>query len=135
MILLDTDVISNLMRTASSAVLVRRLAAVAPEEQFTSSITVSELVYGAHRSVREDEILRTLEERVWPNVTVLSFDREAAEVHGSVRARLERMGTPLPEPDLRIAAIALAHSLTLITGNVRHFTRVPGLRVENWLVD
>lgn len=135
MVLLDTDVISNLLRTAPSPGLVRRLAAAAPEEQFTTSITVGELVYCAYRSVRTDEILRRLEERVWPNVTILPFDREAAEVHGRVRARLERMGTPLPESDSRIAAIALAHSLVLITGNVRHFARVPDLAVENWLAD
>ena len=135
MLLLDTDVISNLMRTVPSATLVRRLAAAAPEEQFTTSITVGELVYGAYRSRRTDEILRRLEERVWPNVTILSFDRSAAEVHAEVRARLERLGTRLPEPDLRIAAIALVHSLTLITGSVRHFGRVPDLAVENWLAD
>jgi tRNA(fMet)-specific endonuclease VapC len=135
MILLDTDVISNLMRTVPSAALVRHLASGAPEEQFTSAITVSELVYGAHRSPRTNEILRRLAERVWPNVRILPFDREAAEVHGKVRAGLERTGMPVPEPDLRIAAIALARSLTLITGNVRHFTRVPGLRVENWIAE
>jgi tRNA(fMet)-specific endonuclease VapC len=134
-ILVDTDIVSNLMRTAPSPALIRRLAAVPPEEQFTSSITVSELIYGAHRSARADEILRRLDERVWPNLTVLAFDREAAEVHGRLRAQLERSGTPLPEPDLRIAAIALARSLTLITGNVRHFTRVPALQVENWLAN
>ncbi|HEV2439198.1 MAG TPA: type II toxin-antitoxin system VapC family toxin [bacterium] len=135
MILLDTDVVSNLMRTVPSPILVRRLAVIDPEEQFTSSITVSELLYGAYRSARTDLILGRLADRIWPNVTVLSFDRQAAEVHGKARADLERVGTPLPEPDLRIAAIALARSLTLVTGNVRHFTRVPGLRVENWLLD
>jgi tRNA(fMet)-specific endonuclease VapC len=46
---------------------------------------------------------------------------------------LERAGTPLPEPDLRIAATALARSLTVATGNIRHFARIPGLNVENWL--
>ncbi|HSR22290.1 MAG TPA: hypothetical protein VLW53_01985 [Candidatus Eisenbacteria bacterium] len=50
-----------------------------------------------------------------------------------MRADLERSGRPLAEPDLRIAAIALAHDLTLVTGNGRHFSRIPGLRVESWL--
>jgi tRNA(fMet)-specific endonuclease VapC len=135
MVLLDTDVISNLMRSAPPATLIRRFATLAPDAAFTSAISVSELVYGAHRSSRTGEILRRLEERVWPNVTVLPFDRDAAEVHGRVRAALEREGPPLPEPDLRIAAIALARSLTLITSNIRRFGRVPGLRVEDWIAD
>ena len=63
----------------------------------------------------------------------MPFDREAAEVYGPLRAELERQGRPLAAPDLQIAAIALSRDLTLITGNVRHFGRVPGLRVENWL--
>ena len=46
---------------------------------------------------------------------------------------LEAVGRPLEDADLQIAAICLAHDLTLVTGNVRHFERVPGLRVENWL--
>lgn len=64
---------------------------------------------------------------------MLPFDEAAAETYGSLRARLEAEGTPLAEPDTRIASIALAHRLTLVTGNVRHFDRVPGLGVENWL--
>ena len=54
-------------------------------------------------------------------------------MYGRLRAELERNGRPLAEPDLRIAAIALARELTLVSGNARHFGRVPGLRVENWL--
>ena len=61
------------------------------------------------------------------------FERRAAETYGRLRADLERVGTPLAEPDLRIASIALTHDLTVVTGNVRHFSRAPGLRVENWL--
>jgi tRNA(fMet)-specific endonuclease VapC len=67
------------------------------------------------------------------NVTILPFDDTAAGVYGALRAQLERQGTPLAEPDLRIAAVALANDLILVTGNVRHFARVPGLPIENWL--
>jgi tRNA(fMet)-specific endonuclease VapC len=59
--------------------------------------------------------------------------REAAEIYGRLRSDLERKGTPLADPDLRIAATALAHTATLITGNVRHCGRIPGLSVEDWL--
>ena len=66
-------------------------------------------------------------------MTVLPFDPRAAEAYGRLRAELEREGRRLGEPDLRIASIALSRGVTLVTGNVRHFARVPGLVVEDWL--
>lgn len=133
MYLFDTDIISNLIGRAPSTPLLRRLAQVAAAHQHTSAVTVGELFYGAHRSGRPEHFLRLLEERVWPHVRILPFDVPAAQVYGRLRADLERAGVALGEPDLRIAAIALAHSLVVVTGNVRHFSRVPGLPVENWL--
>ena len=64
---------------------------------------------------------------------VLPFDTLAARTFGALKASLERKGTPLAEPDLRIASIALARGLILVTRNTRHFQRVPGLTVENWI--
>jgi len=128
----DTDVLSATMRRDPPLALIRRLALVPPAQQHTTAITVGELLYGAARSARPDLVGRVralLEEAV----TVLPFDTGAAAVYGGLRAELERSGQPLAEPDLRIASIALAHDLTLVTGNGRHFARVPGLRIENWL--
>lgn len=133
MYLIDTDILSQVLKRAPSPTLLARLAAVPAEQQFTSAITVGEMVYGAHRSDRPEHFLRQLEERLWPNIRILPFNRAAAETYGRVRAQLEEAGTPLSEPDLRIAAIALTHDLTMVTGNVRHFARVAGLRIENWL--
>lgn len=109
------------------------MAAVSPEHQLTTAITVGEMVFGAHRSPKREYLLRQLAERVWPQVRILAFDRAAAERYGPLRARPEQAGTPLSEPDMRIAAIALTHDLTVVTGNTRHFHRVGGLRVENWM--
>jgi predicted nucleic acid-binding protein len=133
MFLFDTDTLSQVMKTNPSSNLLNRLAAAPPEQQFTSSITVGELVYGAHHGPRTEHHLRQLDEIVLPMVHVLPFDRAAAEVYGSIRADLERAGTPLSEPDLRIGSIALTNNLTVVTGNVRHFDRIPGLQVENWI--
>lgn len=133
MFLFDTDTLSQILKRTPSSTLLVRLATVPPEQQFTSAITVGEMVYGACRSRSPEPLLQQLEERLWPNVRVLPFDRPAAEMYGRLRAELERAGTPLCEPDLRIASIALIHDLTVVTGNVRHFGRVSGLRVENWL--
>lgn len=105
-----------------------------PEQQFTSSITLGELVFGAHRlGARGDALLERMDRALLPNLSVLPFDTEAARHYGSIRAGLERRGTPIGDADIRIAAIALAHGFTVVTGNVRHFQRVPGLSVENWL--
>ena len=93
-----------------------------------------ELLYGAQRrGPQADDLLDRIETRLLPELPVLPFDASAARRYGEVRAELERRGTPLGDADLRIAAIALARGLTVVTGNVRHFQRVPGLPVENWL--
>ena len=133
MIVFDTDVISYVLRATPPAGLIRRVAEVDPEEQAITSVTAGELVYGARRSSRPEYFLAALKERVWPNVRVLPFDLEAAIVYGELRAGLEEAGTPLAEPDLRIAATCLRHGAELATGNLRHFSRVPGLAVSDWL--
>jgi predicted nucleic acid-binding protein len=134
-IVFDTDVISYVLRPAPPAGLIRRVADVDPDEQATTAVTVGELVYGAWRSSRPEHFLTALRDRVWPNIRVLGFDLAAAMIYGRLRANLERDGTPMAEPDLRIAAICLRHDATLATGNLRHFERVPDLRVEDWLAD
>jgi len=128
----DTDVISAAMRPAPPMHLVRRLARTPIEEQCTTAITVGEILYGAARAGRPGlvELLRTLVTSAQP---VIAFDEQAAEAYGPLRAELERLGRRLDGPDLRIASIALSRDLTLVTGNVSHFERVPGLRIENWL--
>ena len=133
MFLFDTDTLSQVLKRNPSSSLLARMANVPGEDQFTTSITVGEMVYGAHRSAQTEYLLRQFEERLWPMVQILPFDRASGEIYGSLRADLERTGTPLAEPDLRIAAIALANDMTVVTGNVRHFSRVRGLRVENWI--
>ena len=128
----DTDVVSATIRPAPPLHLIRRLASVPPQDQFTTSITVGELIYGARRGGRED-LLRRVEEIVRRAQAVLPFDLTAARTFGALKATLERRGTPLAEPDLRIASIVLSRGLILVTRNVRHFQRVPDLSVENWI--
>jgi tRNA(fMet)-specific endonuclease VapC len=133
MFLFDTDTLSQVLKRDPSPSLLVRMAALSAEEQFTTAITVGEMVFGAHKSARREHLLRQLEDRVWPSLRILPFDRTAAETYGRLRAELERAGMSLAEPDLWIAAIALTRDLTVVTGNTRHFARVPGLRVEDWI--
>jgi tRNA(fMet)-specific endonuclease VapC len=133
MYLLDTDILSNLMKRAPASALVARLARVPPEEQFTSSVTLGELLYGAHRSSRTAALLERIEEALLPELPILPFDAAAARRYGELRAELEQRGTPIGDADTRVASIALSRGLTVVTGNERHFRQVPELEVENWL--
>lgn len=128
----DTDVLSAVLRREPPLALLRRLAQVPAGEQATTTITLGELLYGAARR-GSDQLVRRVREVLTLAAVILPFDAEAAEVYGPLRAELERRGKRLDEPDLRIASIALSRELTLVTGNVRHFKRVPGLILENWL--
>ena len=94
--LLDTDILSSLAKRTRSTALVAKLASVPREAQFTSSITLGEMVYVAYR-LREytNLFLERLDRVLLPNLSVLAFDAAAAHRHGEVRAELERRGTPL----------------------------------------
>lgn len=131
MIILDTDVISHLMRPRPAPSLLRRIRHTPVSEQATTAITMGELAYGARKAARPD--LFTKAERLLAGVSVFDFDTPAAELYGQLRADLEATGQRLADPDLRIAAIALAREARLITGNLRHFGRIPSLPVEDWL--
>jgi predicted nucleic acid-binding protein len=130
-IVLDTDVISDLMRPRPSAQLLERLAQIDASAQATTAITIGELAYGARHADRPELYERAV--GLLSGTRVLPFDRDAAERYGSIRNELERDGRRLPDPDLRIAATALVHQAVLITGNIRHFQRIPGLGCEDWL--
>jgi predicted nucleic acid-binding protein len=128
--LFDTDAISELLKPRPAAGYVRWLAVVPREEQFTSAVVLGELYKGAFRSSAVTRHLENIEKRVLPAVTVLSYDADAARVYGQIRAQLESTGRPLADADLQIAATALLHDLDLVTGNIKHFKRVPRLRIS-----
>ena len=128
----DTDILSAVLRRDPPLRLIRRLAQVPPEDQFTTSINLGELLYGAAKR-GSPELEARVRELITGAAAILAFDASAAEIYGPLRARLEAAGRRLDEPDLRIASIALSRNLTMVTGNVRHFSRVPDLVVEDWL--
>ena len=131
MYLFDTNILSDLMKRMPTPGLQAKIRTVPVEQQFTSSITLGELDYGA-RKKGSARLLREVRQ-VMANLRILPFDASAAVVYGRVRAELEAAGNQIGEADTRIAAIALSHGLIVVTGNVRHFSRVPDLPIENWL--
>jgi len=131
---LDTDVLSAVIKREPPLHLVRRLARTAPSDQCTTAITLGELLYGVTRR-GSPALAARVRDLIASAGLILPFDESAAQRDGTLRASLEADGRRLAEPDLRVAAIVLARGATLVTGNVRHFARVPELHVENWLID
>lgn len=140
MIILDTDHLSAIQsRSAASAfALQSRLEALSPDEIATTAITVEEQMRGwialirrhldVHRQVPAYARLVQLF-TFYAQWHVLPFDNAAAEVFTHLRSQGIRIGTM----DLKIASIVLATDGTLLSGNLRDFQQVPGIRVENWL--
>jgi tRNA(fMet)-specific endonuclease VapC len=133
MYLFDTDTLSNVVKQKPSGRLLQKLEEIPIAFQYTSAINVGEIYYGANRSSKKKQILKAFEKMVFPHVNILPFDRQSGQVFGMLKAELEKRGIGCSEPDLRIAAVAIQHSLILITGNTQHFKNIPGLRIENWI--
>ncbi len=133
MYLFDTDVLSNIVKRNPSQILLRKLEKLPKALQHTSAINVGEIYYGANRSNRKDQIIKAFEARVFPQLNIIAFDETGGKLFGEFRATLEKQGIVCSEPDLRIAAIAIQHDLILITGNIKHFNKIPGLSIENWI--
>ena len=128
--LLDTNILSDLVRNPQGMV-AAKITRAGEHTVCTSIIAAAEMRYGAIKSnsaklaERVDIILSALE--------ILPLETPADHQYASLRHRLTREGTPIGPNDLLIAAHALANDLTVITANVGEFSRVPGLKVENWL--
>ena len=128
--LLDTAIVSDLVRHPRGPI-AARIARVGAANVCTSVIVASELRYGAakKRSAR----LTTQLETILGAMTVVALKAPADRIYGEVRAQLERAGTPIGVHDTLIAAHALTLDCTVVTDNEREFSRVAGLRMENWL--
>ena len=128
--LLDTNTCIRYLNGRAPNVL-QRLQALPPAEVRVCAIVKAEMYYGAMKSA--DPFNTLAQQKVFLDAfESLPFDDAAAEAYGRLRAELARRGTPIGPNDLMIAAIALAHDLTLVTHNTAEFSRVPGLRLEDW---
>lgn len=127
--MLDTDTVSFALRREGAVA--DRLLEQKPSAICMSSITLSELAFGAAH--RKSSQLKALIEGFSAAVQVLPFDAVAALRFGELAADLARAGKPIGDFDTLIAAHALACEIVLVTNNVKHFSLVPGLRIENWL--
>lgn len=131
--MLDTNTVVYVLnaRPRHQAV-IERFKLENPRDMVVSSITLAELRYGIEKSERLDASRSALR-RMLDVLNVVPFDERAADRYGAARARLEVDGKPIGPLDTLIAAHALCLDLILVTNNAREFSRVHGLRVENWV--
>ena len=126
--LLDTDSVSFALRGHGGVG--ARIRACNPSDICMSAITLAELRYGADR--KGSRKLHGLIDTFAAAIEVVSFDEAAAAEFGRIGSILAERGTPIGEFDVLIAAHAVVLRCTLVTNNVRHFSKLPGLSVENW---
>nr|WP_276611716.1 type II toxin-antitoxin system VapC family toxin [Thiorhodococcus mannitoliphagus] len=129
--MLDTNICIAWLKNRS--IVAERVIAAGENQVFLCSPVKSELWYGACRSQRVKEHQAALL-AFFVSMATLPFDDEAALRCGELRAHLARRGTPIGPYDIQIAAIGLTHGMTVVTNNVAEFSRVPDIRIEDWLI-
>lgn len=137
MIVLDTNVVSELMRAVPAPTVLRWMDAQDPDKLWLTSVTVQELFYGIARlptgkrqSRIHEQVTAMLDEDF--SGQVAAYDGEAAAIAGKLLARCERDGRPMPLADAQIAAICLAHQAPLVTRNTGDFAAAGLVLVNPW---
>ena len=129
--LLDTNSCVDHLRRGQGSNITTKLTAAVHGSVVLCSVVVAELLYGAHRSHRKAQTLSQVQS-FCRQFQSLPFDDLAAEEYGLIRAHLAGIGTPIGPNDLLIASIVLASGLTVVTHNTSEYSRVPGLKIEDW---
>lgn len=129
--LLDTNICIYLIKRKPPEVL-QRFLQLSPGSVFISSVTTSELYYGAQKSQRVQTNLEALNHFLL-SFRIVDYDESASFLYGELRADLEKRGQPIGSLDMMIAAHALSLDVPLVTNNTKEFERVKGLKLENWV--
>ncbi len=128
--LLDTNIVSYWMRGDKK--IIKKIRSYQPSDLSITAITLAEIYYGIEKSqVRTKERHHKIEQ-IRSQLEIYPFDESAAHRYSIIRSKLERQGCVISERDLQIASIAMAHQLALVTDNVKEFTRIANLSVEDW---
>ncbi len=134
MYLLDTSVLSELIKKHPNERFVYRLRREPSDTLFTASICVMELRYGAFLRPDAEVFWRRVRQEILSRIQVLGLGEPEALVAGDVLAHLKRTGRPIGLEDVLIGAIARTYDYTVVTHNVKHFQHLPQVKVEDWLV-
>lgn len=128
--ILDTNICIYIIKKKPEQV-IRKLSKIDPSTIALSSITWSELIYGAEKSAHREQNIDALKDFITP-FEILPWTINEAKTAGEIRNALEKLGTPIGPFDTQIAAHALTLDLILVTNNEKEFKRVKSLKVENW---
>lgn len=129
--LLDTNIVIYVLKRRPREVL--EIFNTNASRMAISSITLSELIYGAEKSPNVDKNLKAIEEFV-SHLDVLPYDAKASQHYGQIKSAPQKRGESIGENDIHIAAHAISQGLILVTNNLREFKRVPNLALENWVL-
>ena len=129
--LLDTDICIYIIKNRFVE-LINKLREVGIENVGISTITIAELEYGVANSNRPQESMARLYEFLVP-FSIIDFNFDCARCYGKIRKHLKDQGQPIGPLDTLISAIAMAQGHTLVTNNVKEFSRIPDLKIENWV--
>ena len=127
--LLDTDIVVFLFRNKKG--IAKHLSSLEPEQIYISEVTVAKLEYGNYRSGRYEENRRILEHFL-SCVNVVPFS-EAISLYAKERYRLNSLGMGIEDFDLLIGCSAVAKGLVMVTNNVKHYSRIEGIEIDNWV--
>ena len=129
--MLDTNICIYVIKHKPETVF-QKLQNINPEDVCISSVTYAELVHGVEKSaaVEKNRLALSI---LLANIEILDFDVDAADCYGKIRAALEKKGTPIGPLDMMIAAHAQSLGYTVVTNNVKEFSRVSALQIENWV--
>jgi len=132
MYLIDTNVLSELIKRNPNRHFISRLRSTPAEALFSASICVMELRYGVLKRGISSDLWTKIEQQILPRIGILPFGYKEAMQAGELIHHLYSIGQPIGIEDIMIAAIALCNGLTVVSANIKHFSRVPGLKTENW---
>lgn len=130
--LIDTDIIIYSIKKTKTVQ--NNFRKYASEPKFISIVTYGELLYGAQKSVTPEKNLAVIR-RISELFPMIDISRSIMETFADLKIVLEQTGIPIADLDLLIGASALSMNLTLVTNNIKHFERIPGLHLENWAIE
>jgi len=129
--LLDTNTCIYFLNSSSEKI-ISQFKRFSPSEINLPSITVAELLYGAEKSKAKKKNWAIVENFV-STFEIIPFDENSCKIYARIRASLEKSGVPIGPMDLLIASISLANNSILVTNNIKEFSRIKGLKLENWV--
>ena len=134
MYLLDTNMLSEIIKKTPNKNFIKKLGTIPSPAIFTATICIMELRYGAMKRGNPSDFWQMIEQHILSKVRILNFSYPEALKAGELIHQLYSMGQPIGIEDIMIGSIALCNDLTMVSGNTKHFQKISGLRVENWLL-